>query len=182
MVTMLGCAVGLGAVGHSVHDPLARVRLAMLATVLAIAAVAPGLDGDDADLERVAAFAWPPRRAAHLVIAGAIAVGLLAATALAGDPMTTTARLVRDATGLIGLVGLGAAVLGASRAFLLPLISTAFALGLQGALGSQLVSAPRYQLVTTWIMQPTSATIATVTALVLGATGVLAYALVGSRP
>src|SRR5262245_43580224 len=93
LATMLCCAVGLGALGHAVHDALARRQLAVLATVLAVAAVAPGLAGADVELERVTALAWPPRRAAHLVLAAAIALGLLAATALAGTPMTSLGQL-----------------------------------------------------------------------------------------
>jgi hypothetical protein len=60
LAVMLGCAVGLWALGHAVDEPYRRGRLALLATLLAIAAVAPGLAGADIDLDRVAAFAWPP--------------------------------------------------------------------------------------------------------------------------
>jgi hypothetical protein len=175
LATMLGCAVGLWALGVAVDDPWTRIRLALLATALAIAAIAPGLAGADADLERIPGFAWPPRRAAHLVIAGGVAFGLMAATALTVDPVSATARVARDATGLTGLVGLGAAVLGASRAPLLPLIWTAIAIGVPTT------DRPAYKVVVTWMMQPTANGGATLTAVVVGATGLLAYALAGPR-
>lgn len=176
LATMLGCAVGLWALGHTVDDPYGRGQLAMLATLLTTAAIAPGLAGADIHLDRTSAFAWPPRRAAHLIIAGAIAVGLLAATALAGDPMTGTARIARDAAGLTGLIGLGAAALGASRAPVFPLLWTALIIGLGPP------DQPTYQVMLTWMIQPTDTTTATVAALTLGASGTLAYAILGPRP
>jgi len=182
LAATLCCATGLAALGHAVHDALARRQLAVLATVLAAAAVAPGLAGADVELERVTALAWPPRRAAHLVVAGAVAIGLLAATALIGTPMTSIGQLARNSTGLTGLVGLGAATLGASRAFLLPLLWIAGAVGVQVAAASAQPSVSRYQLIAAWMMQPAGSRAALITALALGATGLLAYALAGSRP
>jgi hypothetical protein len=175
LATMLGCAVGLWALGLAVDDSSTRVRLALLITALAIAAIAPGLAGADADLERIPGFAWPPRRAAHLVIAGVVAFGLMAAAALAGDPVTGTARIARDAAGLTGLLGLGAVALGASRAPLLPLLWTALAVGLPTT------DRPAYKAVITWMMLPTTIVTATLTAVVVGATGVLAYSVAGPR-
>jgi hypothetical protein len=174
LATMLGGAVGLWALGHTVDDPYRRSQLALLATVLAIAAVAPGLAGADIDLDRLAGFAWPPRRAAHLIIAGAVAVALLAATT--GDvTATSTARIARDAAGMTGLIGLGAATLSASRAPLPSLLWTALVVGIPPT------SRPTHRVILTWMMQPTDTTAATLTAMTLAATGILAYAIAGPR-
>jgi hypothetical protein len=175
LATMLSCAAGLWALGYAIDDPYPRSQLVLLTTVLAIAATAPGLTGADADLDQTAGFAWPPRRAAHLIIAGAIVVGLLA-IALAGDPTISTARIARDTAGLTGLIGLGAATLGASRAPLLSLLWTAVAIGIPPT------NQPAHRVILAWMAQPTGTVTATLTALILAVTGVLAYAIAGPRP
>ena len=82
----------------------------------ATTAVAPGLAGADPDLERVSAIAWPPRRAAHVIVAGVAIFGLLAATTLVGEQPAAAGQIARTVAGLTGLVALGAVVLGAARA------------------------------------------------------------------
>lgn len=175
LATMLGCATALWALGNQVDDPHGRAQLALLATALAAAAIGPGLAGADINLDRTAAFAWPPRRAAHLIIAGCITAGLLTATTLAGDPIANTATIARDTIGLTGLTGLGAALFGASRAPLLPLLWAVLAVGIPQP------TQPTSQVILTWAMQPTSNSTATIIALTLGTSGTLAYALRGSR-
>src|SRR5262245_22899921 len=85
----LAAAVGSAAVlwwfAHATDDPRARATLALVAVVAGSAAAAAGLAGADVDLDRTAALAWPPRRAAHVIAAGAAVAGIVAAAALTGD-------------------------------------------------------------------------------------------------
>ncbi|HEX6686599.1 MAG TPA: hypothetical protein VF062_27755 [Candidatus Limnocylindrales bacterium] len=176
LTVMLSCAVGLWVLGNAVDDPFTRIQLAMLVTLLTTAAISPGLAGADIDIDRIAGFAWPPRRAAHLLIAGALAFGMLSATTLADDPITTIARIARDVTGFIGLTGLGAAFLSARLA---PLLSFLWAVPVLAGLPLPIRST--YLMVLTWMLQPTQSTQATITAMAVGVTGVLAYAIRGPR-
>jgi hypothetical protein len=75
-----------------------------------------------------------------------------------------------------GLVALGAATLGASRAWVVPLTWTF--LVLLWAPGA----AATYQQVLAWMLQPAASAPAAITASLLGVTGVLAYAILGPRP
>lgn len=138
---------------------------ATLAVAAATMAAGPGLAGADPDLERTAAISWPPRRAAH-VIAIAAVLALLAIAIPGGQTL-------RNAVGMTGLLALGATLLGASRAWILPLTWTALAWAVT-------IWNP-HQEVLSWMFQPVQSTAATVTAAVLGVTGALAYTRVGAR-
>ena len=150
--------------------------LALLAVVAATLAAGPGLAGPDVDLDRTAAIPWPPRRAAHVVAAGAAVVGLVTATWFTGDQLAPAAQVTRDAIGMSGLIALGAVTLGANQAWIPPLSWTLLAWTLMALPWSLPAS---YRQVLTWMLQPADATPAIVTALVLGAAGVLAYAVLG---
>jgi len=169
---MLVSSAGLWGLGRQIDDPYRHSQLALLAATLAITSIAPGLAGADLDLDRVAGFAWAPRRAAHLLLGGALTVGLLA---LAVRDEATVSWIARDVAGLTGLIGIGAAALGASRGPLLCLLWTAAAIALPA------VDRPAYRVILTWMMQPAGTTTATVAAVVLAVGGVLTYALAGPR-
>ena len=160
-------------IGRTTDDPGTRSTLALLAMAAGVAATAPGLAGADIDLDRTAAFGWPPRRLAHLVLVGAVVLGVLAA-------LFSRAWLVRDVTGMIGLVALGATTLGAARAWLPCLMWTVLSLGYAPPLGAA-PDGPTYKVVLTWLVQPAGSTTATITALLLGGTGAVTYALRGPR-
>jgi hypothetical protein len=160
-----------GATDHRVAD-----LLAPLAVVAATLAAGPGLAGPDVDLDRAAAIRWPPRRAAHVVAAGAAVVGMVAATWSIGEQPVSAAQVTRDAIGMTGLVAFGAATLGATRAWVPPLSWTLLSWSVM-ALPSP--AAGTFRQVLTWMLQPADSRPAMVTALVLGATGVLAYAVLG---
>jgi hypothetical protein len=177
---LLGCAVALWALGLAIDHPQGRSLAALLVALAATTAIAPGLAGADPDLDRASAVAWPPRRAAHVIVAGAAVLGLLAATALAGQQMGATAQLARNVAGLTGLVALGAVVLGAARAPLLPVIWTVVVLWWAPPMGEP-PTAPTYKVILTWMAQPAQVQAATVAAAVLAAVGILAYAVLGSR-
>jgi len=171
----VGSVAALWSIDRATDHRAARV-LALLAVVAATLAAGPGLAGADVDLDRTAAIPWPPRRAAHLVAAGAAVVGVVAATWLTGDQLAPAAQVARDAVGMTGLLALGAATLGASQAWVPPLSWTLLAWTVTAL---PWPSPATSRQVLTWMLQPTEATPATVTALVLGATGVLAYAVLG---
>lgn len=179
-LVVLGCAVALWALGLAIDHPQGRVLAALLVALAGTTALAPGLAGADPDLDRVSAIAWPPRRAAHVIVAGAAVVGLLAATALAGGQMAGTGQLARNVAGLAGLVALGATVLGAARAPLLPLLWTVLVLRYAPPMGVP-PTRPTYKVMLTWMVQPAATHAATVAAAALAAAGTLAYALLGSR-
>ena len=114
-----------------------------------------------------------------MVAAGAAVIGIVAATGLTGEQLAPAAQVARDAIGMTGLIALGAATLGANHAWVPPLCWT--------LLSWTVTALPwpwpaTYRQVLTWMLQPADATPAIVTALVLGATGVLAYAVLGPRP
>jgi hypothetical protein len=162
------------ALGQLVADPATRLTLAVLATVLATATIAPGLAGADPALERTAALAWPPRRATHLVAGTTVVAAVLAASTVAGRHLAEMEVLVRDAAGFGGLVGLSVAVLGTGRAWLPPVGWTAVIL-VGGWSGGEW-----YTKLLTWMVQPAGAVPATLTALALAAAGTIAYAFRGA--
>jgi hypothetical protein len=180
-VLVLSTAV-LCALGRYVESPGLRLALATLAVLAGATAVGPGLAGADAALDRTAAIAWPPRRAAHLIagiVATAAAVAAGAATTLAshtaesgGGPHIET--IARAAVGLGGLVGLCAAVLGTGRAWLVPVAWTVLVVLNGPATGSWRVEA------LTWLVQPVGSTAATATAVALGVAGTIGYAIFGA--
>jgi len=168
-----GSALVLWALGR--FAPGARDTFALLAVLAGGAAIAPGLAGADIDLDRTASLPWPPRRAAHVILGGAVILGIVAA-AVPTHPGT----LARGVFGTTGLVALGAATLGASRAWLPLAAWTVLALRFMPPLGAP-PTAPAYQVLLTWMVQPLEVTSATVMAVLLGVTGTLAYALAGPR-
>jgi hypothetical protein len=159
--------------GH--RRPRPHAALGLLAVAAGTAAAGAGLAGAGIDLDRGSPIAWPPRRAAHVMAAGGAIIGIVAATALTGDQLAPARQIVRDAVGMSGLVALGAATLGASRAWVVPLTWTFLVL-------LWVPAAATYQQVLTWMLQPAASAPAAITASVLGVTGVLAYAILGPRP
>jgi len=180
IAVLLACAVSLWALGLAVDNRDGRSLLVLLATVAAVVVIAPGLAGPDHDLDRVAAIAWSPRRALHLVVAAVIVLGLLGATAQIGHPMVGMALIARNTAGLAGLVAFGAVTLGAAHATLLPILWVVLVLQVTPPMGAP-PDRPVYKEMLTWLAQPIGSTPATVTAVLLGVVGTLAYALFGSH-
>jgi hypothetical protein len=115
-----------------------------------------------------------------VVLGGATAVGVLAATELTGHPLTQAGPIVRNVVGLTGLVALGCAVFGASRGWLLPLTWTVFVVRYAPPFGVP-PTRPTYKVMLTWLMQPGGSRPALVAAIVLGVLGALAHAVAGAR-
>ena len=179
-MAMLGCAVALWALGLAIDHPQGRALTALLAALAATTAVGHGLAGPDHDLDKTAAIAWPPRRAAHIIVAGAAVLATLTATALAGEQMAHAGQLARNVAGLTGLIALGAVVLGAAQAPLLPVLWTVLALWWAPPIGEP-PTRPAYKVMLTWMVQPPNARAATVAAVILATVGTATYAALGSR-
>ncbi|MFJ1566659.1 hypothetical protein [Streptomyces erythrochromogenes] len=149
-------------------------RPAALVLTVAAAAASTGLGGQDPALDRTAAIRWWTRRTAHVLIAGLTACALLLGLRAMGDDLATTAVVVRDAAGLMGLAALGAAVCGAAYAWTLPV----------GWLALSSFSPPFTGVpmeVVTWMLQPPGTAASTWTALTVTAAGTAAYAVTGPR-
>lgn len=59
------------------------------------------------------AIRWVPRRAAHVLLGGAVIGAVLLAVQTMGEDLATTAFVIRNSAGLMGLVAVGATVWGA---------------------------------------------------------------------
>jgi hypothetical protein len=175
-----GAVAVLWALNQLTDNPRARDMFGVLAVVAGVVAAGSGLAGADIDLDRTASIAWPPRRIMHVVVATAAVIGLVTAAALTGHPLNPAAQITRDAVGMGGLGALGAATLGAGIAWIPPLSWTVFASTLEVVTGSGPATAA-YQEMLTWMFQPPGTASATITAVVLGAAGVVAYAIRGPR-
>ncbi|MGW1713994.1 hypothetical protein [Streptomyces sp. NPDC002156] len=157
--------------GEGPGDP--RPVVLVLATGAMAASI--GLGGQDLALDRTAAIRWVPRRAAHVLLAGTVvAATLLAVQALGGGETATTAFVVRDSAGLMGLAALGAALSGAQYAWTLPFAWLSFAF-----VAPPPTSTPLQ--VATWMLLPPDTATATWTALTLTVAGTTAYAVTGPR-
>ncbi|MGB2572108.1 hypothetical protein ACPFP2_27225 [Micromonospora citrea] len=147
----------------------------MLTVLVATVAFGPGLAGADPALDRTAALAWVPRRAAHILAVMATAAVVTAMPALVSEPLAAVALLVRDAAGIGGLLALGGVAWRAHWAWLLPVGWTLVVL-LSGP-----ASSPAYREVLTWVMQPAGNTLATATAVTIAVVGVVTHAAFGGR-
>lgn len=106
-------------------------------------------------------------------------IAILEATALTGYPLDQAGPIGRNVIGLTGLVALGAATVGPSRAWLLPLTWTALLVRYTPPFGIP-PSHPESMRMLTWLMQPGN-TSATVAAVLLGIAGTASYAILGPR-
>lgn len=180
VAVLLGSAAALSGLYLAIDHPKGRALATLLVALAATTAIAPGLAGADQDLERASAIAWPPRRATHLIVAGAVTFGLLAAAALIGEQSPDTGQVARNVAGLTGLVAIGAVILGAPRASLLPVVWTVLVLWWAPPMGVP-PTGPPYKVMLTWMVQPAGAQPAIATAIILATAGTLGYALLGSR-
>jgi hypothetical protein len=142
----------------------------LLALALGLAVLGYGLGGPGAELERTAAVAWFPRRAAHVV---AMAVVVAGAVLLGSD--VPAGVVLRDAAGLAGLTALTASVLGRQLAWTLPVAWTGVATVLAPVAEAPLLRA------LSWPMQAPDELTASLVAYGLGVGGLVLYATRGSR-
>jgi hypothetical protein len=113
--TVAACALARdGSAGPG--DP----RPAALGLAARVIAVSIGLSGQDLALDRTAAIRWVTRRAAHVLLAGAVAAAVLLTVQTMGKDLATITFVVRDSAGLMGLAALGATLSGGQYAWTLP--------------------------------------------------------------
>ncbi|MEV4706270.1 hypothetical protein [Actinoplanes sp. NPDC049316] len=156
----------------SSNSPDAGAPMVILTVLILVAIAGITLAGPDEALERTAALPWWPRRAAHVLVALAAVVVLVLVTLATGARFGPAMLVVRDAAGLLGLAALGAATLGATRAWFAPLGWTLAAIvfpSVEGSAGE----------VVTWQTQVPGNGPAAVTAGTLAVAGLMVYALSG---
>jgi hypothetical protein len=90
-------------------------RFPALGITAAVSALAVGLTGQDADLDRAAAWPWPAYRLAHVLAIATVTAVLVAGTA----PMPF---VVRGCIGMTGLAALATALFGGHLAWTLPCV------------------------------------------------------------
>ncbi|MFD5559382.1 hypothetical protein [Kitasatospora griseola] len=146
---------------------------AFVLTANVLAAVV-GLGGSDVVLDRTAAIRWAPRRAAHVLLIGAVGGAALLAVQAAGPHLAAASVVLRDSAGLAGLAALGAACWGTTYAWALPTGWLAFTM-LVPPLGGP---AGRVGM---WLIQPAGTTESTVTASALLLVGTALYGFAGPR-
>ena len=156
--------------GEGPGDP----RLATLVLAAGATAASIGLGGQDLALDRTAAISWVSRRAAHVLLIGTVVGAVLLAVQTMGEDLATTAFVVRNSAGLMGLVAIGAVVCGAQYAWTLPIAWAAFS-----TFAPPPTSTPMQ--VATWMLLPPGTAAGTWTALVLAVAGTAAYAFAGPR-
>jgi hypothetical protein len=157
----------------SADRPEVDPSLAVLTLVLALAPLIPTLAGDDDALEKTAALPWPPRRVLHLVGTGTFAAVMLLGARVAGADFGPAWVIVRNSAGLAGLIGLGVALVGTRLAWAAPITWSALQVMVNAPGG------PGWRQSLFWLMQPERNVPAAITAAVLLAAGVLAYAVRG---
>ncbi|MFD8134125.1 hypothetical protein [Streptomyces mirabilis] len=167
-------AVAVGALARDGGGGPGDPRLPVLVLATGAMAVSIGLSGQDLALDRTAAIRWVPRRAAHVLLCGAVVGTVLLTVQAMGEDMATTAFVVRDSAGLMGLVALGAVLSGGQYAWTLPFAWLSFSF-----FAPPPTSAPTQ--VASWMLLPPGTVAGTWTALVLAVAGTAAYAVAGPR-
>ncbi|MFD6067511.1 hypothetical protein, partial [Amycolatopsis lurida] len=151
-------------------------RAVSLALTAAVAVLATGLSGQDADLDRTAAIRWIPRRGLHLLLIGALGAGAVLLPRLWEPEQVPLEIITRNATGLLGLAGIAAVLFGGAFGWTLPL----FVFVVSFVVWATTSGTDTAHLVITWIFQPTGVAAATWTAVALGVAGFGAYAVFGN--
>ncbi|WP_030744801.1 hypothetical protein [Streptomyces sp. NRRL F-5135] len=167
-------AVAVWALGRDGGEGPGDPRLPVLVLAAGAMAASIGLSGQDLALDRTAAIRWVPRRAAHVLLAGAVVAAVLLAVQAVGGDMATTAFVVRDTAGLMGLAALGAALSGGQYAWTLPFAWLSFTFFAPPPTSTPMRMA-------TWMLLPPGTAASTWTALVLAVVGTAAYAVGGPR-
>ena len=175
LVALLG-ALALDLAGWAFWQGHVDIRSTSFAITLGVAAASVGLVGADVMLERTAALRWWPRRAAHLIALGVVVTGFaLAAAGMLRSPAIPAEVIMRDVAGQVGLLGIGAVLLGGSFGWVVPLVSMMLPnlpiISHDTTLGMGL----------TWLVQPSQSSTANLTGFIAAAVGLLAYSILGCR-
>jgi hypothetical protein len=140
-----------------------------VAIMLVAVAASQTFAGADESLDRTAAVSWPRLRAAHLLVVFLLLVGLFTVSLATPAQFGPFDFVVRNAAGLLGLTALGAVVLGAQRAWFVPVAWCVIAIPYSGD------TSHRGLQILTWMNQPVDVTASTVTAIVLAVVGSAAF-------
>lgn len=167
-------AVALWALARDGGEGPSDLRPPLLVLATGVMAASIGLGGQDLALDRTAAIPWVLRRAAHVLLIGAVVGTVLLTVQTLGEDLATTAFVVRNSEGLMGLVALGAALSGGQYAWTLPFAWLSFSF-----FAPPPTSAPMQ--VATWMLLPPGTAAGTWTALVLAVAGTTAYTVAGPR-
>jgi hypothetical protein len=167
-------AVAVGALARDGSAGPGDPRPAALILATGAMAASVGLSGQDLALDRTAAIRWVPRRVAHVLLAGAVVAAVLLTVQTVGEDIATTAFVVRNSAGLMGLIALGAALSGGQYAWTLPFAWLSFSF-----FAPPPTSTPMQ--VASWMLLPPETAAGTWTALVLTVAGTTAYAVAGPR-
>ncbi|WP_421107657.1 hypothetical protein [Streptomyces sp. NEAU-S77] len=163
---------------YASDDPGTTRTIGQTAIVLGMAATARTLAGPDEDLERSTAAPWKLIRTVHVTALGGTLLALLTAAhrfgAGPGGVAVPEGMLVQAVFGLLALSALGAAVLGAARAWSLPVGwgLTALTVGPKGTPSGEAL---------TWMVQDPGTTISITVAAVVTVVGVGDYIRRGSH-
>ncbi|MER6441057.1 hypothetical protein ABT275_32410 [Streptomyces sp. NPDC001185] len=149
-------------------------RLPVLFLGVGAMAASTGLGGQDLALDRTAAIRWVPRRAAHVLLAGAVVVAILLMVRAAGKDLPDAAFVVRDSAGLMGLAALGATLAGAEYAWAPPFAWMSFAFFAPPPTSTPMRMA-------CWLLVPSGTPVATWMSLALTVVGTTAYSVAGPR-
>ncbi|MFD5491453.1 hypothetical protein ACTWJ9_03360 [Streptomyces sp. GDS52] len=174
LATVVISAVAAWALSRNGGEEPGDLRLPALVLAMGAMAASIGLSGQDLALDRTASIRWVPRRAAHVLLAGAVVGTVLLTVRAMGETMATTAFVVRDSAGLMGLAALGAAFSGGQYAWTPPFAWLSFAF-----FAPPPTSVPTQ--VASWILLPPGTAAGTWTALALTVAGTTAYAVAGPR-
>ncbi|MFC3450935.1 hypothetical protein [Amycolatopsis speibonae] len=148
-----------------------------LALLVAVAVTAIGLGGQDVDLDRTAAIRWAPRRGLHLLLIGGLAIGAVLLPRLWEVERVPMEIIVRNAGGLLGLVGIAAVLFGGAFGWTLPLLVFVVSF----VVWATTSGTDTTHLVITWLLQPADVAEATWTAVVLAVAGFGTYMVFGNR-
>ncbi|RKR86440.1 hypothetical protein BDK92_0666 [Micromonospora pisi] len=174
LVTLLSWIAGNWIAGRPYFDgPASRVPVVMLAPLLAAVLLGPTMAGADEELERGTARPWRRWRLGHLLLAVAAIGAAVTSTGLRAPEVFGAHALLRNTLGCVGLVALGAALLGARLAWL-PAFGYVCAVY---AAGPQTGDAAR---IWAWPLQASSVTASWLTAGGLFALGTIWYATLGA--
>lgn len=155
------------------RDDWSLLPVSLVLTV-AIAVAATGLSGQDADLDRTAAIRWLPRRGAHLLLIGGLALAAAQLPRLWAAEQVPLDLVTRNTAGLLGLAGISAVAFGGAYGWTLPLGAFAIAYFTPAEPGT-------WTEVATWLFQPADVAAGAWTAAALGVAGFVSYAAFGTR-
>ncbi|ATE55890.1 hypothetical protein [Actinosynnema pretiosum] len=168
---LLLAVAGLWAVAGTAWTPV----LTTLACVSGVSIAAIGLSGQDPALDRTAALPWPVRRLAHLLLIGVVATGALLVAQRLGQSAVDPWAVGWAGVGFLGLAGIAATAAGGQFGWTLPLLWWVAAFLVPDTDGSG------FARVLGWPLRVPQDRVSTWTAIALGAVGVVAYALRGTR-